>query len=108
MKSLAKKSKDPEVASSEFWLDVFAEMNNAIAAVHALGIVHKDLKTDNVIVERDGSVKCACLRTNRPNAGEDPSPLLGQEKPKQTVKPTSLFSSAIKMQYNTMDNITDF
>ena len=38
-------------------LDIFAQIASALSAAHAAGIVHRDIKTDNIMLRPDGVVK---------------------------------------------------
>ena len=62
---LAKKGEAPELNTSDFWLGVFAATNDALATIHSQGIIHNDIKTDNVIIENAKTVKIIDLGLSR-------------------------------------------
>jgi len=43
-------------------LDVASQIASGLAAAHAAGIAHRDLKPDNILVTRDGRVKILDFR----------------------------------------------
>lgn len=47
---------NPQVPLGEAWR-YFAQLLGALASIHALGIVHRDIKPNNILVRADGFVK---------------------------------------------------
>jgi eukaryotic-like serine/threonine-protein kinase len=63
----------PGMAFRRAWY-YFQQLLGALAATHALGIVHRDVKPSNVLIRRDGIVKLTdfgIARVDRPG-GDDP------------------------------------
>ena len=54
---LAEYLKRPEAASLERQLDLMIQVCDGLAAAHSQGVVHRDLKPNNLIVQTDGLVK---------------------------------------------------
>ena len=57
-------------------LDIAVQVTRAIAAAHAAGIVHRDVKTENIMISRDGYVKVLDfgLAKLMANPSENPDP----------------------------------
>jgi serine/threonine protein kinase/dipeptidyl aminopeptidase/acylaminoacyl peptidase len=57
-------------------LDIAVQVTRAIAAAHAAGIVHRDIKTENIMISRDGYVKVLDfgLAKLMGNSSENPDP----------------------------------
>jgi serine/threonine protein kinase/Tol biopolymer transport system component len=57
-------------------LDIAVQVTRAIAAAHAAGIIHRDIKTENIMISRDGYVKVLDfgLAKLMGNSSENPDP----------------------------------
>jgi eukaryotic-like serine/threonine-protein kinase len=51
-------------------LDMFVQVGEGLAAVHAAGLVHRDFKPDNVLVDRHGRARVADFGLARIDVGE--------------------------------------
>jgi tetratricopeptide (TPR) repeat protein/tRNA A-37 threonylcarbamoyl transferase component Bud32 len=60
----------PAPRSWQAVLDVFAAAGRGLAAAHAVGLVHRDFKPDNVLIGRDGRVLVTDFGLARPAAGK--------------------------------------
>lgn len=57
-------------------VDILSQLCEGLLAIHASGIIHRDLKSANVMLTNDGKVKIADFGVARPNA----SSLTGQDE----------------------------
>ena len=73
-------------------LDLVLPILEALAFAHEKGIVHRDLKTENVLITEDGSPKLADFGLARPHALTDG----------QTAEPSLTHSGAVLGTYRTM------
>ena len=88
-------------------LDVAAQIADALAAAHAAGVVHRDLKPDNVMLTRDGRVKLldfGIAKAIHPGNAADPT--VAQTEAGLVVG-TARYMSPEQVRGGTVDHRTD-
>ena len=57
----ARRGVDPELA-----INIFGEIVKGVSALHERGIIHRDLKSQNVLIRKDGEIKISDFGIARP------------------------------------------
>ena len=76
-RTLEQRLEERGILSSAETLDIALELCRAISAVHRAGLLHRDIKTHNVMQADDGRIVLMDFGTGRELEDEDPSDLAG-------------------------------
>jgi len=63
--TLERRLKRPPALSLHEGIDIATKLARAIAALHRAGVIHRDIKPDNIILKRDGGLKLVDLGVAR-------------------------------------------
>ena len=65
------RDEDPSTIPAKIAIDVMIPIVSALSAAHAIGIIHRDVKPDNIMISVDGTPKLADLGIAKVQSGPD-------------------------------------